>query len=150
MEWKGEKSLLLSTHAGQKQKLWRDQIKENRSVLEAVGINNSNFKNEMLFVSFSHKRHYSIYIITTRNGWDGTNFYIGNRMVSSIKMSCNRLVNIIASYGNEGVQQLCLCQIDVGPFHWCKGYNIYYFFYILMLLTILFPISLVGEISGSQ
>ena len=40
----------------------------------------SNFKNEMLFVSFTA-------IITTRNGCDGTNFYIGNRKVSSIKMS---------------------------------------------------------------
>ena len=33
MEWKGEKSPLLSAHAGQKQKLWNDQIKENRSRL---------------------------------------------------------------------------------------------------------------------
>ena len=29
MEWKGEKLLLLSALARQKQKLWRDQIKEN-------------------------------------------------------------------------------------------------------------------------
>ena len=32
MEWKGERSPLLSAHAGQKQKLWRYQIKENRSL----------------------------------------------------------------------------------------------------------------------
>ena len=31
-------------------------------------------------------------IITTRDGWNGTNFYIKNRMVSSIKMSRKRLV----------------------------------------------------------
>ena len=35
-------------------------------------------------------------------------------MVGSIKMSRNRLVNIICSLWNEGVQQIC--QIDVGRF----------------------------------
>ena len=59
---KGEKSPLLSAHAGQKQKLWRDQIKE--SFVELVGMNGSNFKNEMLFLSFNTA------IITTGNGWD--------------------------------------------------------------------------------
>ena len=36
-----------------------------------------------------------------KNGWDGTNFYIGNKMVSSIKISRNRFVNIIVSYGTK-------------------------------------------------
>ena len=70
MEWKGEKSLLLSTLARQKQKLvhvWMDQIKEN-------------FKNEMLFMSFT-----ATGIITTRNGWDGKNFDIGNRWLAALK-----------------------------------------------------------------
>ena len=64
---------------------------KKKSFVKPVGMNGSNFKNEMLFVSFTA-------IITTRNGGDGTNFYIGNRVVSSIKMSRNRLVNIIVPY----------------------------------------------------
>ena len=60
IKWNGEKSPLLSAHAGQK--LWRDQIKE--SFVELVGMNGSNFKNEMLFLSFNTA------IITTGNGWD--------------------------------------------------------------------------------
>ena len=59
--------------------------------MKSVGMNGSNFKNETLFVSFTA-------IITTRNG---TNFYLGNRVVSSIKMSRNRLVNIIVPYGTK-------------------------------------------------
>ena len=43
-------------------------------------MNGSNFKNEMLFLSF-------MAIITTTNGLDGTNVYIGNRPVGSFKMS---------------------------------------------------------------
>ena len=54
----------------------------------------SNFKNETLFVSFTA-------IITSRNGWNGTDFYVGNRAVGSIKMSRNRLVNIIVPYGTK-------------------------------------------------
>ena len=57
-------------------------------------MNGSNFKNETFFVSFTA-------IITTRNGSDGTNFHIGNRVVNSIKMSRNRLVNIIVPYGTK-------------------------------------------------
>ena len=60
--------------------------------VEPVGMNGSNFKNETLFLSFTA-------IITTKNGSDGTNFYIRNRMVDSIEMSRNRLVNIIVPYG---------------------------------------------------
>ena len=53
-----------------------------------MGMNGSNFKNETLFVSFTA-------IITTRN------VYVGNRVASSIKMSRNRLVNIIVPYGTK-------------------------------------------------
>ena len=51
-------------------------------------MNGSNFKNETLFVSFTA-------IITTRNEWNGTNFDVGNRVVSSINMSRNRLVKSV-------------------------------------------------------
>ena len=63
--------------------------------VKAVGMNGSNFKKWDAF------RVFYGYIITTRNGWDGTNFYIGNRMVSSIRMLRNRLVNIIVPYGTK-------------------------------------------------
>ena len=49
---------------------------KRKSFVEPVGMNGSNFETETLFVSFTAT-------ITTRNGWDGTNFYIGNWMVSS-------------------------------------------------------------------
>ena len=52
---------------------------KRKSFLEPVGMNGSSFKNETLFLSFTT-------IITTRNGWDGPNFYIGNRRIGSIKM----------------------------------------------------------------
>ena len=84
-------SPVLSAQPGQKQKLWRDQIKENR-FLSPCEWKVSILKINTLFWSFRA-------IITTRDGWDGTNFYIGNRMVGSIKMSRNRLVNIM-----EGVR----------------------------------------------
>ena len=64
---------------------------KRKSFVKPVGMNGFNFKNETLFVSFTA-------IITTRNG---TNFYVGNRVVSSIKMSRNRLVNIIVPYGTK-------------------------------------------------
>ena len=86
------KSPLLSALDRQKQKLWRNQIKENRS-LSPWGWMVPIF-NDTLFVSFTA-------IITARNGWDGTNFDIGNRMVGSIKMSRNRLVKIIVPYGTK-------------------------------------------------
>ena len=67
---------------------------KRKSFVKSLGMNGSNFKNETLFVSFTA-------IITTRNGWNGTNFYVGNRVVSCIKMSRNRLVNIIVPYGTN-------------------------------------------------
>ena len=57
-------------------------------------MNGSNFKNEMLFVSCKA-------IITMRNGSNSTNTYVGNKVVSSIKMSRNRLVNIVVPYGTK-------------------------------------------------
>ena len=57
-------------------------------------MNGSNINNETLFVSF-------MAIITTRNGSDGTNFFIRNRVVNSIKKSRNRLVNMIVPYGTK-------------------------------------------------
>ena len=57
---------------------------KRKSFVKPVGINSSNFKNETLFVSFTA-------IIKTRNGWNGTNVYVGNRVVSSTKMSHNKL-----------------------------------------------------------
>ena len=68
-------------------------------------MNGSNFKKETLFVSFTA-------VITTRNGWNCTNFYVGNRVVSSIKMShMQQACQHHCSLRNEGVQQVC--QIDV-------------------------------------
>ena len=67
---------------------------KRKSFVKPVGTNNSNFKNETLFVSFTA-------IITTKNRWNDTNFHIGNRVVSSIKMSRSRLVNIIVPYGTK-------------------------------------------------
>ena len=67
---------------------------KRKSFVKSVGVNGSNFKNETLFVSFTA-------IITTRNGWNGTNVYTGNRVVTSIKMSRNRLVNMIVPYGTK-------------------------------------------------
>ena len=55
---------------------------KRKSFVKPVGMNGSNFKNETLFVSFTA-------IITTRNGWNSTNFYVENRVVSSIKMVVN-------------------------------------------------------------
>ena len=73
---------------------------KRKSFVEPVGrMNSSNFKNETFFLTFTS-------IITTRNGWDGTNFYIGNWMVSSIKMSRNRLVNILKL--SIEIQDFCL------------------------------------------
>ena len=71
--------------------IWSNRWK---SFVKSVGMNCSNFKNETLFVSF-------MAIVTTRNGWNCTNFYLGNRVVSSIKMSRNRLVNIIVPYATK-------------------------------------------------
>ena len=90
---KRSKSKLLSSLAGQKQRLWRD-INKLKSFVKPVAMNGSNFKNETLFVCLTAT-------ITTRNGWNCTNIYIGNRVVSNIKMSCNRLVNIIVPYGTK-------------------------------------------------
>ena len=67
---------------------------KRKSFVKPVGMNSSNFKNETLFVSF-------MAIITTRNGSDGTNFFIRNRVVNSIKKSRNRLVNMIVPYGTK-------------------------------------------------
>ena len=114
-EWKGEKSPLLFAHAGQKEKLWRDQIKENRS-LSLWG----------WMVPVLKMRRF-LYLLPTRNGWDSTHTYIyfRNRMVSSIKMSGNRLVNIIVLYGTKvfsksvSIWQICsenrLFLWDEGP-----------------------------------
>ena len=71
MEWKGEKSTLLCTLVRQKLKLFKGIWSNKRKLfVKPVRMNGSNFKNETLFVSFTA-------IITTRNGWNGTNFYIG-------------------------------------------------------------------------
>ena len=70
-----------------------DQIKENRS-LSPWG----------WMIPILKMRRFSCLlrpIITTRNGWNGTNIYDGNRVVSSIKMSRSRLVNIIVPYGTK-------------------------------------------------
>ena len=72
---------------------------KRKSFVKLVGMNGSNFKTETLFVSFTA-------IITTRNGWDDTNIYIGNRVVSSMKMSRKRLAcQHHCSLRNECVQQ---------------------------------------------
>ena len=65
---------------------------KRKSLVESLWMKCFNFKNKTLFLSFAA-------IITTRDGWDGINFYIGNRMVDSIKMSRDRFVNIM-----EGVR----------------------------------------------
>ena len=90
MEWKGEKSPLLSAHAGQKQKIWRDQIKENRSWGWMVPILKMRRFSCLWRLSGYHQK----WVIWHK-------FYIGNRVVSNIKMSRNRQA---CSLRNEGVQ----------------------------------------------
>ena len=68
-----------------------------KSFFDAVGINGSNFKNETLFMPFTA-------IITTRNGWDDINFYIGNIIFSSIRLS-DRFGEHLRSVGNNDVDK---------------------------------------------
>ena len=57
---------------------------KGKSFVEPMGLNSSNFKNETLFVSFT----------AIRNGWDGTNVFIGNSMVNSIQLCSLALLYI--------------------------------------------------------
>ena len=54
----------------------------------------TNFKNETLFLSFTA-------MITSGNGRNGTNFHIRNRMVNTIEMSRDGLIDIVVSNGTQ-------------------------------------------------
>ena len=60
--------------------------------VESVRVNGSNFKDELLFLSFAT-------IITARNLGDGTNFHVRKRMIGTIKMLGNRFVDVSIPYG---------------------------------------------------
>ena len=51
---------------------------KRKSFVKPVGMNGSNFKNETLFVSFTA-------IITTRNGWNGTNCMSQIELLAALK-----------------------------------------------------------------
>ena len=78
---------------------------KRKSFVKLLGMNGSNFRNETLFVSFAA-------IITTRKGWNGTNFNARNRVVSSVKMSCNT-----ANHSNYDIKVCAISPISSVPFH---------------------------------
>ena len=83
-----------------------DQIKENRS-LSPWGMNGSIFKNETLFVSFTA-------IITTRNGWNGTNFNVRNRVV---RWPCYTVQFFVQLVSQWWFVRCCSCKVR-GVTHW--------------------------------
>ena len=59
--------------------------------VESVRVNGSNFKDELLFLSFATT-------ITARNLGDGTNFHVQKRMIGTIKMSSDMFVDVSIPY----------------------------------------------------
>ena len=110
------RSHVLSAHAGQKQKLWRDQIKENRSLSPwgwMVPILKMRRFSCLLRLSFRTEMCEMAQIFILEIEW-----------LAVLKCRATGLSTSLFFIRNEGVQQIC--QLDVGPFHRCKVYNIYY------------------------
>ena len=63
-------------------------------------------------------------IIATRDGWDGTDFHIRNRMVCAVEMSGYRLVNIVVPYETKMLGKSV--RETSAQFLRCKVWNIYY------------------------
>ena len=53
-----------------------------------MGMSSSNLENETPFLSLAA-------IIDTRDGWDGVDFHIRNRMVRAVEMPGDKLVNML-------------------------------------------------------
>ena len=106
---------LLSAHAGQKQKLWRDQMKENRS-LSPWG----------WMVPIFKMRRFSCLLqlpLTPEMGEMVQTCISEIEWFAAIKCRATGLSTGCCSLRNEGIQRIC--QIDADPFHLCKVYNIY-------------------------
>ena len=118
MERKGDKSPLLSALAGQKQKLWRDQIKENRS-LSLWG----------WMVQILKMRRFSCLLRLLFPPEMGKMAQTFISEIEWLTVSKCRATGLSTSLFLTERRCSAICQIDVGPFHpWfhrCKVDKIY-------------------------